>query len=169
MSTEPNESALLIAFARAASKAQEIETLLQETIISVEVAKDARDGSLRSFLEIAEKIEKFPLGELKRRYLETVAKDIADPLFKKMWDEINGERIFLIHYFFDVFPIAELDGNEEAAKRLDRIDQLLDIGRRLLKEVFDKTAVHFGIPREKWRDFLAFVVDRRKKAKMTSE
>jgi hypothetical protein len=169
MSIESNESTLLIAFARAASKSQAIETLLQETLISVEVAKDARDGSFRSFQEIAEKIEKLPLGQLKRRYLETVGKDITDPLFRKMWDEINEERIFLIHDFFDVFPITELAGNEEATKRLKRIDELLDIGRRLLKEVFDRTAVQFGVPRDNWRDFLAFVVDRRKKAKMISE
>ena len=169
MRIEPNESTLLIAFARAASKAQEIEAFLQETLISVEVAKDARHGSFRSFLETAKKIEKLPLGELKRRYLETVGKDIADPRFKKMWDEINEERIFLIHRFFNIFPIDELGRSGEAAKRLEQIDALLDIGRRLLKEVFDRAAVSFGIPREKWRDFLAFVVDRRMKAKAISE
>ena len=79
---ESSESAFANrAFAHAASKAQEIEALSQETLISVEVANDARDSSFRSFQEIAEKIEKLPLGELKRRYLETVATNITDPLF----------------------------------------------------------------------------------------
>ena len=37
-----NESALLIAFARAGSKAQEIEAILQETLMGVEVVTDTR-------------------------------------------------------------------------------------------------------------------------------
>jgi hypothetical protein len=36
--TEPNESALLIAFAHAASKAQEIEGLLQDTVVGARQA-----------------------------------------------------------------------------------------------------------------------------------
>jgi hypothetical protein len=44
--------ALLVAFARAASKAHEIEALLKDTVIAVEVANDTRD---RSFEEIAKK------------------------------------------------------------------------------------------------------------------
>jgi hypothetical protein len=120
-------------------------------------------------VEIAEEFEKLTLGELKRRYLKTVGKDNTDPLFTKMWDEINQERIFLMHHFFDVFRIETLDGNQTAAKRLERIDALLDIGRRLLRDVFDMTAVGFGIPPEKWRDFLQFVVDHRRNAKGISE
>jgi hypothetical protein len=54
----------LVAFARAASKAQEIEALLKDTVIAVEVANDTRD---RSFEEIAKKIDKLPLGPLKKK------------------------------------------------------------------------------------------------------
>lgn len=50
MSDEPQQSALLTAFARAASKAQEIEALLQEMLIAAEVATDTEN---RSFEKIA--------------------------------------------------------------------------------------------------------------------
>ena len=63
MSDGPQQSALLIALARAASKAQEIEALLQEMVIAAEVATDTKN---RSFEEIAAKIEKLPLGPLKK-------------------------------------------------------------------------------------------------------
>ena len=43
MSVGPNESELLTAFARAASKAQEVEALLRDTIIGVEVVNDTRN------------------------------------------------------------------------------------------------------------------------------
>ena len=43
MSAAPDESELLIAFARAASKAQEIEALLRDTIIGPEVVNDTRN------------------------------------------------------------------------------------------------------------------------------
>jgi hypothetical protein len=57
------DSALLIAFARAASKAQEIEYLLQESVIGAEVVADTRH---RSFEKIAKEIDKLPLGPLKK-------------------------------------------------------------------------------------------------------
>jgi hypothetical protein len=101
--TEPNESALLIAFAHAASKAQEID--------------------------------KLPLGPLKKKYLKTIGKRIEDPNFEMMWKDTNEERNFLMHKFFRIFPVAGLAGNKVAANKLARIDQLLDIGRRLLKDV----------------------------------
>ena len=45
MSPIPDESSLLIAFARAAPKAQEIESLLQETLIIVEVAQESKKSA----------------------------------------------------------------------------------------------------------------------------
>jgi hypothetical protein len=161
MSTEPDETALLIAFARAASKAQEIEALLQETVIGFEVLKDARN---RSFTDIAKEIDQLTLGQLKRKYLETVGKHVADPEFEKMWNEINHERIFLMHKFFHVFPIAGLNGNKDAEQRLNRIDKLLDIGRRLLEDALKMTLEMFKLPPTEYREFLAFAVDHRKKS-----
>jgi hypothetical protein len=160
MSIESNEEAMLTAFARAASKAQEVEAILRDTIIGVEVVNDTRN---RSFEAIAKEIDKLPLGELKRRYLETV--EIKDALFLQMWKEINENRIFLMHNFFHVFPVTALTGNKEAATRLAKIDKILDIGRRQLKDMFEMTLGQFGIPPAKFREFLALVVDHRKKAK----
>ena len=82
-----------------------------------------------------------------------------------MWKETNENRIFLMHNFFHVFTVTALTGNEEAAKRLAKIDRLLDISRRMLREVLEMTLDQFGIPRAKFREFLALVVDHRKKAK----
>src|SRR5213596_863072 len=81
---EPDESALLIAFAHAAAKAQEIERLLQETVIGAEVVADSRN---RSFDEIAKEIDKLPLGPLKQKYLGIVGKQVDDPIFEKMWKD----------------------------------------------------------------------------------
>ena len=77
MSIESNEEAMPTAFARAASKAQEIEALLQETLIAAEVATDTEN---RSFEDIASEIERLPLGELKRRFLKVAC--VPDPLRK---------------------------------------------------------------------------------------
>src|SRR6267378_772021 len=55
------------------------------------------------------KLISFRLGELKRRYLETVGNQIKDALFLQMWKEINENRIFLMHNFFHVFPVTALD------------------------------------------------------------
>jgi len=79
MSVGPEESELLTAFARAPSKAREIEALLQEMFIAAEVATDTKN---RSFEKIAAKIEKLPLGPLKKKFLEVV--HMADPLFTEM-------------------------------------------------------------------------------------
>src|SRR2546429_5951189 len=128
MSDGPEQSALLIAFASAASKAQEIEALLQEMVIAAEVATYTKN---RSFEEIAAKIEKLPLGPLKKKFLKVA--QMPDPRFAKMWEEINEERVFLMHKFFNAFPITPNgDKLAEAAQRLAEIDELLDIGRRLL-------------------------------------
>jgi hypothetical protein len=163
MTVEVNESALLIAFARAAAQAQEIEALLQEMLIAAEVATDTKN---RSFEKIAAEIETLPLGPLKEKFLKVVQVD--DPQFAKMWKEINEERIFLMHKFFNAFPItSNADRLAEAAQRLAKIDALLDLGRRLLTDVRDRTYVRFNIPAAKFRDFLAFVVDHRKKAKVS--
>ena len=54
--TEPNESALLIAFAHAASKAQEIGGLLQDTVVGAEVVQDTRN---RPFSELRRKSTSF--------------------------------------------------------------------------------------------------------------
>ena len=154
MSVEPNESALLIAFARAASKAQEIEALFQEVVIAAEVATDTKN---RSFEEIAAKIEKLPFLKMVR---------MADPLFAKMWEEINEERVFLMHKFFNAFLITpNADKLAEAAQRLVKIDALLDIRRRLLTQVRDRRYVQFNIPAAKSRKFPKFVTEHRRKAK----
>jgi hypothetical protein len=80
-----------------------------------------------------------------------------------MWKDIKESRNFLMHKFFRIFPVAGLAGNKEAANKLARIDQLLDIGRRLLKDVLNMTLGTFKIPPAQFRNFLAAVVDRRNK------
>src|SRR6266568_495304 len=154
MNAGPDESRVLIAFARAASQAQEIEALLQEMLIAAEVATDAEN---RSFENIAAEIERLPLGVLKKRFLDVAR--VPDPLFTEMWNKLNEERIFLMHKFFNAFPITSI------ADRLPETDRLLDIGSRLLKEVRDRAYASFNIPPAKFREFLRFVVDHRKKAK----
>src|SRR6266576_3848611 len=130
----PNEAALLDAFARAASKAQGIEAILQDSVAGIEVVQDTRN---RPFPDIEKKIDKLPLGPLLNRFIKTVAKDMNySDVFERLWYDINQERIFLMHKFFRQFPIAKLEGNEEAARRLERIDELLDGGCRFLTYVF---------------------------------
>src|SRR2546426_3220284 len=103
---DPDQPQLLIAFSRAAAKAQEIESLLQETLIIVGVAGDTKGRSLEA---IASEIERLTLGQLKQRYLDgVIGKRIDDPEFAKMWKEVNQERIFLMHKFFQIFPLASL-------------------------------------------------------------
>jgi hypothetical protein len=160
MSAEPDH-AILIAFARAASQAQEIEAILQEMLIAAEVANDTKTCSLE---HIAAKIEKLPLGPLKKRYLEIVRVD--DLQFTKMWNEINEERIFLMHKFSNAFPVTSKgDRLAEALRRLAKIDALLDIGCRLLRDVSDRTYDQLNIPKARLREFLKFVTEHRKKAK----
>ena len=157
MSVGPDESELLTAFARAASQAQEIEALLQEMLVAAEVATDTKN---RSFEKIAAEIEKLPLGKLKEKFLKVA--QITDPLFPKMWKEINEERIFLMHKFFKVFPLPlNADGLRKASQRIAEIDKLLDIGQRLLREVRDRAFAQFNITPE----FLKFVTEHRRKAK----
>ena len=158
----PNEAALLDAFARAASKAQGIEAILQDSVAGIEVVQDTRN---RPFPDIEKKIDKLPLGPLLNRFIKTVAKDMNySDVFERLWYDINQERIFLMHKFFRQFPIAKLEGNEEAARRLERIDELLDGGCRFLTYVFTKTVEGFNVPPTEFRKFLAYVVDQRKKA-----
>jgi hypothetical protein len=157
--------ALLVAFARAASKAQEIEALLKDTVIAVEVANDTRD---RSFEEIAKKIDKLPLGPLKKKYVETVAKDISDPGFKELFEDINQQRIFLMHKFFQVFPVEKLDANKEAESKLREINETLNIGCEVLSRAFRAALdLSLKIKPEELRDFLARFVEHRKKARVS--
>src|SRR5712692_3045616 len=143
----PKEAELLIAFGRAAAKAQEVEALLKDTLLIIEVAEDARS---RSYQDIAKEVEKLTLGQLKQRYLDSVVgKRIDDPLFVQMWKDANEERIFLMHKFFQVFPVKALNGNEQAAKRLARIDKLLSIGRGMLNDSLQMTLGAANIPRAK--------------------
>ena len=123
MNAGPDESQVLIAFARAASQAQEIEALLQEMMIAAEVAADTNN---RSFEKIAAEIEKLPLSPLKEKFLKVV--HAAGPLFTEMWNKLIPERIFLMHKFFTAFPIANADSFPEAEQRLKQIDGLIKIG-----------------------------------------
>jgi len=148
-------------FANAASKAQEIEAFWQEMLIAAEVANDAKD---RSTEDIAAEIEKLPLGVLKARYLAMLKTHLDDPVFTEMWEEINGERIFLMHKFFNVFPLtSDADRLTEAAKRLAEINGRLDIAQRSLRDLRDRGYAHFGIPPAEFREFLKFVIDERRK------
>lgn len=60
-----------------------------------------------------------------------------------------------MHKLFRQLPIAKLEGNEEAGRRLEKIDELLDGGCRLLTSVFTKTVERFNVPPTKFRKFLA--------------
>jgi hypothetical protein len=125
MSIEPNETELLIAFARAASKAQEIEALFRDSLIAVEVAMDiaVKDTGSRSFEDIAGKIDRLPLGVFKEKFFKVFGKGLSDSGLKETFDAVNDERIFLMHNFFQAFPMDKLNGNKEAAIRLERIDE----------------------------------------------
>ena len=154
---------LLIAFGRAAVKAQEIESLLQETLIIVEVARDRRNRSVQT---IADELERLTLGQLKQRYLDSaIGKKIEDPLFAKMWKELNDERIFLMHKFFQIFPLATFAGNKKALSRLNHIDRLLDIGRNHLADSLKLTMRMTKMDKPKLRELLAQVVEVRKRMK----
>ena|SRR5260370_735180 len=150
----PDEFALLVAFARAASKAHEIETLFQDLLIAAEVAQDKNNRPLE---QIESQIESETLGRLKA---------LDDPLHARMWKEINDERIFLMHKFFTVFPLpmSNADTTAEATQRLAKIDKLFDIGCRMLSTVRDLTFKSVNIPPERMREFLAFVIERPRSA-----
>ena len=168
MTTAQEQSALdgtevLIAFARAASKAHKIEALFQELLIAAEVAQDKQNRSLD---EIAARIEGETLGRLKWRFLEIVQKTVNDPLHEKMWKEINDERIFLMHKFFTAFPLPAPNASSiaQANQRLGRIDKLFDIGCRMLSTIRDVTFETINIPPERMREFLAFVIEKRRES-----
>jgi hypothetical protein len=128
----------------------------------------ANDISDRSFEDIAKEIDKLPLGQLQKKYFEKVGKDIHDPGFKEMFETINRERIFLMHKFFQEFPVTKLNGNEGAKTRLLQIDKILGDGREIFRRAFDGAlALSRKIQPEKFREFLAFVVDHRKRAKVS--
>jgi hypothetical protein len=122
---EPNETALLSTFARAASKAQEIEALFRDSLIAAEIAMDMalEDTRVRSFEDIARKIDRLPLGALKEKFFKVFAEELSNSGVKDVFDAVNDERIFLMHNFFQTFPVEKLDGNKEAAIRLGRIDK----------------------------------------------
>ena len=69
-----------------------------------------------------------------------------------------------MHKFFTVFPlpISNADTIAEATQRLAKIDKLFDIGCRMLSTVRDLTFKSVNIPPERMREFLAFVIERRR-------
>lgn len=164
----PDESGLLIAFARAASKAHEIEALLQDLLIAAEVAQDKDNRSLD---QIERQIGSETLGQLKGRFLRIVQTALDDPLHTRMWKEINDERIFLMHKFFTVFPlpISNPEVMEQATQRLTKIDKLLHIGCRMLSTVRELTFKSMNVPSDRMREFLAFVIERRSTAAESSD
>lgn len=168
MSFEPNETALLIAFARAASKAQEIEALFRDSIIAAEIATDiaAEDTRGRSFEEIARKIDRLPLGALKEKFLKVFGKDLSGSV-KESFDAVNDERIFLMHNFFQTFPMDELNGNKEAAIRLERIDEILGTGLQMFRSAHHHALALGKIPPTKLRTILKSLVDDRRNAKVS--
>lgn len=74
--TEPNESALLIAFAHAASKAQEIEGLLQDTVVGARQAGTpgggGRDERWRKFVGSISRLESFSSKRLTKKFVAKV-------------------------------------------------------------------------------------------------
>jgi hypothetical protein len=74
-------------------------------------------------------------------------------------------RTFLMHKFFQVFPVTKLNGNEEALTRLKQIDKILADGRQIFSHAFEGALGSLKIPRRKFREFLAFVIDHQKKGK----
>jgi hypothetical protein len=152
------ESQLLVAFGRAAVKAQEIEALLKETLIVVEVASDKRH---RSVATITKEIENLTLGLLKDQYLQTIGHRVTDPAFSKMWDEVNRERIFLMHKFFQVFPLGSTD-HTKAAEKLTSIDNLLDYSCRLLTIVRYTALSKMNLKPARVRELLGIVGEIRK-------
>jgi hypothetical protein len=169
MSDGPDESALLIAFARAASKAQEIEALFRDSMIAVEVAMDigVEDTRGRSFEDIAKKIDRLPLGALKEKFFKAFEKDLFDSGVKEVFDAVNDERIFLMHNFFQTFPVEKLNGNKEAAIRLKRINEILGTGLQMFRRAHDHALALGKIPPTKLRKILKSLVDDRKNAKVS--
>ena len=87
-------------------------------------------------------------------------KPFDDPRFRPLWDRLNHERIFLMHNFFNTFPLP-LNGValSEASQRLAQIDKLLDVGWRLLTITRDKSFAEFKVTPE----FLKAVIEHRRK------
>jgi hypothetical protein len=156
----PDETKLLVAFARAAAKAQRIEALFQELLLAAEVAQDTRN---RPFEDIRSKVERETLGRLTGRFLEIAQGFVNDPRHSQLWNEINDERIFLMHKFFNAFDVISTGKNiGEAAERLDRMNRLFDRGYWMLETIHKKTFATFNIPPDRLREFLTFVVETRK-------
>jgi hypothetical protein len=84
-----------------------------------------------------------------------------------MFRTINDERIFLMHKFFQSFPVEKLNGNEKAAIRLKKIDDTLGAGRDLLRNAFVGALALGKIPPTKLREVLKFLVEHRRKAKVS--
>jgi hypothetical protein len=161
VSIEPTETALLTAFARAASKAQEIEALFRDSLIVVEVHKNIRS---RSFEDITREIDRLPLGELKKRFFKFFGR--AHSGTKEMFDAVNADRIFLMHNFFQVFPIEKLNGNKDAAIRLERTDEILGTGLQIFRRTHETGLAAGKIPPTRLREIMKFVVEHRKKAEV---
>jgi hypothetical protein len=171
MSIESNETALLIAFARAASKAQEIEALFRDSMITAEIAMDiaVEDTRGRLFEDIARKIDRLPLGALKEKFFKVFEKHLFDSAEKEKFDAVNDERIFLMHNFFQAFPLDKLNGNKEAAIRLERIDEILGAGLKIFRRAQNAAFAIGKIPPTKLRKILRSLVDDRKNTKVSEE
>jgi len=162
----PDETNVLVAFARAAAKAQRIEVLFQELLLAAELAQDTRN---RPFEEIRSKIEREPLGRLTGRFLDIAQRLVTDPRHSQFWNEINDERIFLMHKFFNAFDVVSTSKNiGEAAQRLDKMNRLFDRGCWMVETIHEKTVATYDIPPDRLREFLAFVAETRKN-QQTSE
>ncbi len=168
MSIEPNETALLIAFARAASKAQEIEAVFRDSVIAALVLGDlaakvrmdiAAGTRVRSLEDIARKIDRLPLGVLKEKFFKAFGHALSDPGVKEMFDAVNDERIFLMHNFFQAFPVDKLNGNKEAAIRLEKIDEILGRGLQIFRRAHEPAFLFGKIPPTTLREMLKLVVD----------
>jgi hypothetical protein len=141
MNNAAEESEFLVKFARAASKAQEIEALFRDSLIVVEVHKNI---ARRSFEDIAREIDRLPLGELKKRSFKFFAR--SNSRVKEMFDAVNAERIFLMHNFFQVFPIEKLNGNKDAAIRLAKIDETVGTGLQIVRRAHETGLAAAKIP-----------------------
>jgi hypothetical protein len=85
-----------------------------------------------------------------------------------LFEDINQQRIFLMHKFFQVFPVEKLDANKEAESKLREINETLNIGCEVLSRAFRAALdLSLKIKPEELRDFLARFVEHRKKARVS--
>jgi hypothetical protein len=104
---------------------------------------------------------------LKDKFFKAFEKDLSDSDVKEMFDAINDERILLMHNLFHAFPVEKLNGNEDAAISLKRIDEILGTGLQIFRRAHERALDLGKIPRTKLREILRFLVDHRKTAKVS--